>query len=86
MDDGGPTERHDKRVLALKAGLLAAWALVAFGVPWFARDLQFSVLGWPFSYWFVAQGALLAFIAIVVVHAWAMGRLAPEDAVVDDGA
>jgi len=86
MDDGGPTERHDPRVLALKAGLLAVWALVAFGVPWFARDLQFSIGRWPFSYWFVAQGAMLAFIAIVVAYAWAMRRLAPEDAAADDGA
>ena len=79
MDDQGTTERLDRRVLALKAGLLAAWAVVSFGATFFARDLQFSMAEWPFSYWFAAQGALLAFIAIVVFYAWAMRRLAPED-------
>jgi putative solute:sodium symporter small subunit len=79
MDDLGPSERLDRRVLALKAGLLAVWATVSFGFVFFARDLQFSLAQWPFSYWFAAQGALLAFIAIVVVYAWAMRRLAPED-------
>jgi putative solute:sodium symporter small subunit len=79
MDDQATTEPLDRRVLALKAGLLAVWALVSFGACFFARDLQFSLAQWPFSYWFAAQGALLAFIAIVVFYAWAMRRLAPED-------
>jgi putative solute:sodium symporter small subunit len=35
--------------------------------------------GWPFGYWVAAQGAVLAFIAIVVVYAICMKRLAPED-------
>ena len=83
MDDQGTTERLDRRVLALKAGLLAVWAAVSFGATFFARDLQFSLAQWPFSYWFAAQGALLAFIAIVVFYAWAMRRLAPEDGLGD---
>jgi putative solute:sodium symporter small subunit len=41
------------------------------------------VLGWPFAYWLAAQGALLAFVAIVAVYAWAMKRLQPEDALGD---
>ncbi|TFZ08621.1 DUF4212 domain-containing protein [Ramlibacter humi] len=78
-------ERHDPRVLALKAALLLVWAAVTFGVGWFARDLQFSVGAWPFGYWMAAQGALLVFIAIVAGYAWAMNRLAPEDAELSDG-
>ena len=79
MERGDAIERHDPRVLALKGGLLALWAAVSFGVCFFARDLSFSVAGWPFSYWFAAQGAIGVFIAIVVFYAWAMRRLAPED-------
>ena len=80
MDDLPPLPAPlPPRVLALKLGLLALWAAVAFGVVYFARVLDFTVLGWPVGYWFAAQGALLAFIAIVVVYAWAMQRLVPED-------
>jgi putative solute:sodium symporter small subunit len=89
MDDLPSTAPPPPRVLALKLGLLAVWAAVGFGGVFFARDLDFTVFGWPFAYWFAAQGALLAFIAIVVVYAWAMKRLQPEDGAgdpVDSGA
>jgi putative solute:sodium symporter small subunit len=79
MDEQLPTAPPPPRVLALKLGLLALWAAVSFLPVIFARDLQFQVLGWPFGYWFAAQGALLAFIAIVVVYAWAMKRLQPDE-------
>ena len=72
-------EKHDPRVLALKAGLLALWAGISFVCCFFARQLSFMVAGWPFSYWMAAQGAVLGFIAIVVVYATVMRRLAPED-------
>lgn len=87
MTSGPPAiETHQPRVLALKAVLLAVWATASFGVCWFARDLQFTVGDWPFGYWMAAQGALLVFIAIVAVYAWAMDRLAPEDAVLPEAA
>lgn len=81
MGDPDAQEKHDPRVLALKGGLLAVWALATFGFCWFARDLQFVVAGWPFDYWMAAQGAVLMFIAIVAVYSAAMKRLAPEDSV-----
>lgn len=79
MGDPEAQEKHDPRVLALKAGLLALWALVTFGFCFFARDLQFMVGGWPFEYWMAAQGAVLFFMAIIVVYAAVMKRLSPED-------
>jgi putative solute:sodium symporter small subunit len=86
MDEPVPTEQLDPRVRLLKLVLLAAWALVSFGACWFARDLQFEVGWWPFSYWMAAQGGILAFIAIVAVYAWAMRRLVPEDSIPTGGA
>jgi putative solute:sodium symporter small subunit len=79
MADAETQEKHDPRVLALKASLLALWAVVTFGFCFFARDLQFMVGSWPFGYWMAAQGAVLVFILIIVVYASAMKRLAPED-------
>ena len=59
----------------LKSLLLLLWALASFGVCYFARDLQFLVLDWPFGFWMAAQGSVLVFVFIVVVHAWAMNRM-----------
>jgi putative solute:sodium symporter small subunit len=78
-------EQHDPRVLLLKAVLLLVWAATSFGFFFFARDLQFVVAGWPFAYWMGAQGAILVFIAIVVVYATLMRRLAPQDSERDAG-
>jgi putative solute:sodium symporter small subunit len=81
MDDLPDPSRTARKVLALRVGLLSVWASVSFVACFFARSLEFVVFGWPFSYWFAAQGAMLAFIAIVAIHAFAMNRLAPEDAI-----
>lgn len=60
----------------LRLLLLAAWAAASFGCCFFARDLQFAIVGgWPAHYWMAAQGAMLVFIAIVAVYAWQMNRL-----------
>ncbi len=54
--------------------LLAAWSLVTFVVPYFARDLNFSFFGWPFSFWVASQGALIAYLAISWAYAAFMNR------------
>ena len=79
MGDPEAQEQHDPRVLALKAALLAVWAAVSFGVCYFARELDFRVGPWPFSFWMAAQGCVLVFIAIVALYATLMRRLAPDD-------
>jgi len=58
----------------LRAVLLLVWGSVSFGVCYNARALQFSVAGWPFGYWMAAQGALLVFIAVVVIYAVVLNR------------
>lgn len=65
--------------------LLALWAGVAFGVAFFARELDFVFFGWPFSFWVAAQGAPLVFLFIVWIYARTMARLdraglPPDDA------
>ena len=66
---------HRRATLRATALLLAAWFLVTFVLGWFARDLQVVVLGWPFSFWVAAQGALLVYVAITWIYALHMRRL-----------
>jgi putative solute:sodium symporter small subunit len=61
--------------LLLIASLLLLWAVVTFGVPYFAVSLHFKIFGGPFSFWMAAQGSLLVYLAIVGLYGWAMNRL-----------
>ena len=67
--------RRWHRSLGLTGVLLAAWFAVGFGVPWFARDLDFAFFGWPFSFWAAAQGGVLVFVALVAAFARGMARI-----------
>ena len=69
-------------------GLLLCWLALVLTTVFFARELQSLVLwGWPLGYWMAAQGVVLGFIAIVVVHAWVMRRLErPADSRAADSA
>jgi len=61
----------------LRAPLLGVWASVSFGACFFARELgQWSLPGWGGSlgYWIASQGAVLVFIAIVVLYACVLNR------------
>ncbi len=79
MSERPTTDEHDRRALALKAVLLSVMVLVSFGVCFFARELNFVVMGWPVHFWMAAQGAVLVFIVIVVVYASVMSRLEAEE-------
>ncbi|WP_280189714.1 DUF4212 domain-containing protein [Delftia sp. PS-11] len=63
---------HDIRHLWLKAVLLTVWIGVSFVACYYARDLQALVPDWPLAYWFAAQGAVLMFLAIVIVYCLSM--------------
>jgi len=72
-------QRYWKRNLRLTGSLLAVWFLVTFGVGWFARELQsFTVLGFPFSFFMAAQGALLIYVVLVGYYAYRMDKLDQE--------
>ncbi|MDD2547138.1 MAG: DUF4212 domain-containing protein [Burkholderiaceae bacterium] len=76
-----PPGLHDMQHARFKLALLLVWFLVSFGGAYFAHDLQALVVrGWPLGYWIAAQGAVLMFIAIVVVYCWAMDRFERKDA------
>jgi cation/acetate symporter len=69
---------------ALHGWLLTIWFATSFGLVFFAHDLQMMVGDWPLGYWFVAQGSLFVFIAIVAVFAWFANRGELEDTKADE--
>ena len=48
---------------------------VTFVIGYFARDLDFTFFGWPFSFWVAAQGALIVYVIIIGFYARYMNRL-----------
>ncbi len=56
--------------------LLAIWLVVTFAAIFYARELAgLTLFGWSVSYYLAAQGALLAYLAIVGVYALKMRAL-----------
>jgi len=67
---------HWRRTRQITAWLLALWLGATVLTVWFARELSaLSVAGWPVSFYLAAQGAQLAYLAIIGVYALAMNRL-----------
>jgi putative solute:sodium symporter small subunit len=67
---------NDRRSLQrLTAALMVLWLIATFGVVFWARELSFLWGDWPFSFWMVAQGSVLVFLAITVVYAAVANRL-----------
>lgn len=67
--------RHWHANLRWIAVLLLLGCGVTFGVSFYARDLNFVFLGWPFSFWMAAQGAPLVYGLIVWAYERRMARL-----------
>ena len=80
------TESHRQywqKNLRVTSVLLAIWFFVTFVIGWFARDLNFSFFGWPFSFWVASQGALVVYMVIIWYYARAMNRLDQEHGVAE---
>jgi putative solute:sodium symporter small subunit len=78
MKDLDKRRRYWRKTLRLTAWLLLIWFLASFVTTYFARELNFSFFGWPFSFWLGAQGIPLLYVLIVGYYAWAMNRLDVE--------
>nr|WP_316644115.1 DUF4212 domain-containing protein [uncultured Roseateles sp.] len=70
--------QHWRRNRRLTGALLLVWFLVTFVSSFFARELNFSFFGWPFSFWVASQGALIVYCLIIGFYAWKMNRLDRE--------
>ncbi len=78
------TETHRqywRKNLNITAVLLAIWFVVTFVVGYYARDLNFTFFGWPFSFWMGAQGSLIIYVLIIWYYARYMNKLDIEHGV-----
>jgi putative solute:sodium symporter small subunit len=75
MEMSEPRRSHWARTQQLTAGLTLLWFGVTFFGIYFARQLNFTLFGWPFSFWLAAQGALIVYLGIVGLYALIMDRL-----------
>ena len=75
------TEKHKeywRKNVRITAVLMVIWALVTYGIGFYARELNFNFFGWPFSFWIGAQGAPAIYVALIGFYAWYMNRLDNE--------
>jgi putative solute:sodium symporter small subunit len=73
-----------RKNLRITAVLLALWFVVTFVVSYYARELNFSFFGWPFSFWMGAQGALVVYVLIIGFYARYMNNLDQEFGVTEE--
>ena len=67
---------HWQRTRRLSFTLLALWFATTFGTVFFARELAtLTVFGWPLSFYLAAQGASLAYLAMIGAYALIMDRI-----------
>ena len=81
------TERQQeywRRNLRITAVLMVIWFLVTFGVGYFARDLNFTFFGWPFSFWVAGQGALIVYVLLIWFYARTMNRMDEQFGVAEE--
>ena len=78
MNHDEKQQRYWPRTVSLTGRLMALWFVATFGVAFFARDLNFSFFGWPFSFWVGAQGALIVYLVLIWAYARSMDRLDSE--------
>lgn len=77
-------EAYWRKNLQMTGVLLAVWFFVTFVIGYFARDLTFSFMGWPFSFWVASQGSLIVYMLIIWYYARTMNRMDNEYGVAEE--
>jgi len=68
--------RHWSKTFSLTVIVLIVWAVFAFGVHYFAADLNHYVfLGFPLGFYLAAQGSLAVFVVTIFVQNWIQDRI-----------
>ncbi|WP_415807183.1 DUF4212 domain-containing protein [Bordetella muralis] len=66
--------RYWRRNLILTGVLLLCWMALTFLPAYFARELSFDFIGWPFAFWMAAYGAPLSYLVLIGIYARLMNR------------
>ncbi len=77
-------QRYWQKNLRITAILMFLWFVVTYVVSYFARDLNFTFFGWPFSFWMGAQGSLVVYVVIIWFYARYMNQLDQEHGVAEE--
>lgn len=66
-----------RAALRLTLGLLLIWFLVSYGAGILFREFldQFFLGGAPLGFWFAQQGAIYAFLVLIVIYCIGMSAL-----------
>ncbi|WFF40554.1 DUF4212 domain-containing protein [Salinicola endophyticus] len=77
---GKSRQDYWKANIRLIATLLVIWFIVSygFGVLLVEPLNTIHVFGFKLGFWFAQQGAIYAFLVLIVVYAWKMNRLDRE--------
>jgi putative solute:sodium symporter small subunit len=73
------TETHVdywRKNLRLTGVILLIWFVATFVVAWFAIPLaEIKFFGWPLSFYMMAQGSLIIYVALIGWYALAMRKM-----------
>jgi putative solute:sodium symporter small subunit len=71
-----PRQWYWVRTRCLTLLLLLVWFFGTFGILFFARELSnFTLFGWPLSFYLAAQGMVIGYTVIVAIYAFKMRKL-----------
>lgn len=79
-------ETHWAKSRNLTVGVLVAWFIFGFVVPWFAKELNSaSFLGFPLGYYFCVQGSLIIFVALIFFQNFMQDKIDEEAGITEGG-
>ncbi len=71
--------------LLLTAVVLAIWFSISFVAAFYADELnQFSIFGFPLGFYIFAQGSVLIYLVLILVHVLVLGWLDHRHGVAED--
>ncbi len=85
MDSSETRKRHWEKSRNLTVAILIAWFIFGYVIPWNAKGLnELSFLGFPLGYYFIVQGSLIVFVALIFIHNFLQDKIDGEAGLHDE--